>query len=117
MARSLSSIPTGEQRALQLAMQEVADWMALPGNEEEFVVLFFDDQMDINDWVRDILRAVVSQSRWSWLWHGIGCTPKHSCIIIMPVAPLWKVTKAWSTLTAVFATADLLSSLRNQFIH
>ena len=26
--------------------------MALPGNEDEFVVLFFDDQMDINDWVR-----------------------------------------------------------------
>ena len=50
---SLSSIPTGEQRALQLAMEEVADWMALPGNEEEFVVLFFDDQMDLNDWVRD----------------------------------------------------------------
>jgi len=41
-------------------MQEVADWMALPGNEEEFVVLFFDDQMDINDWVRDILRAATS---------------------------------------------------------
>ncbi len=58
--RSLSSIPTGEQRALQLAMQEVADWMALPGNEEEFVVLFFDDQMDINDWVR-------SPARNAWL--------------------------------------------------
>lgn len=55
MVRSLSSIPTGEQRSLEAAMQEVADWMALPGNEREFIVLFFDDQKDLSDWVRSVL--------------------------------------------------------------
>jgi len=48
---SLSSIPVGEQRSLDSALQEVADWMAAPGNEAEFVTLFFDDQSDLGDWV------------------------------------------------------------------
>jgi hypothetical protein len=26
--------------------------MAAPGNEDEFVTLFFDDQSDLGDWVR-----------------------------------------------------------------
>ncbi len=32
--------------------QEIAEWMAAPGNEDEFVTLFFDDQTDLGDWVR-----------------------------------------------------------------
>jgi len=48
---SLSSIPTGEQRSLELAMEEVRAWMAAPANELEFVVLFFDDQKDLHEWV------------------------------------------------------------------
>jgi hypothetical protein len=31
--------------------QEIAEWMAAPGNEDEFVTLFFDDQSDLGDWV------------------------------------------------------------------
>ena len=46
---SLSSIPTGEQRSLELAMEEVRAWMAAPANELEFVVLFFDDQKDLHE--------------------------------------------------------------------
>lgn len=52
--RSLSSIPTGEQRSMEAAMEEVAAWMAAPGNEREFIILFFDDQKDLSDWVRSI---------------------------------------------------------------
>lgn len=33
-------------------MEEVKAWMALPANELEFVVLFFDDQKDLHEWVR-----------------------------------------------------------------
>ena len=40
--------------------------MALPGNEEEFVVLFFDDQMDINDWVGAVLRAKSPSCKFNW---------------------------------------------------
>mmetsp|Transcript_11458 Transcript_11458/g.34433 ORF Transcript_11458/g.34433 Transcript_11458/m.34433 type:complete len:647 (+) Transcript_11458:108-2048(+) len=47
---SLSSIPTGEQRSLDSALQEVAAWMALPENAGEFIALFFDDQSDLGDW-------------------------------------------------------------------
>ena len=48
---SLSSIPSMEQRTLVDAMKEVKAWMDQPGNQEEFVVLFFDDQPDLTSWV------------------------------------------------------------------
>ena len=51
-------------------MQEVADWMALPDNKREFIVLFFDDQKDLSDWVRSLPRLRLparSESR--------GCDP------------------------------------------
>ena len=32
-------------------VNQIADWMAKPGNEREFVTLFFDDQSDLGDWV------------------------------------------------------------------
>lgn len=47
---SLSSIPALVQRTLKEALQEVADWMADPANEDELVVLFFDDQLDLSTW-------------------------------------------------------------------
>ncbi|GAB4815112.1 hypothetical protein N2152v2_002158 [Parachlorella kessleri] len=47
---SLSSIPSMEQRTLVDAMSEVKAWMDEPGNQEEFVVLFFDDQPDLTSW-------------------------------------------------------------------
>ena len=48
---SLSSIPAAEQRTLLTAMQELADWLAVPQNEQEFLIVFFDDQMDLAAWV------------------------------------------------------------------
>ena len=48
---SLSSIPAAEQRTLLTAMQELADWLAMPQNEKEFLIVFFDDQMDLASWV------------------------------------------------------------------
>ncbi len=32
-------------------MQELADWLAMPQNEKEFLIVFFDDQMDLASWV------------------------------------------------------------------
>ena len=49
---SLSSIPAAEQRTLLTALQEVAHWLALPQNKDEFLIVFFDDQMDLAAWVR-----------------------------------------------------------------
>ena len=49
---SLSSIPAAEQRTLLTAMQELADWLAMPQNQQEFLIVFFDDQMDLASWVR-----------------------------------------------------------------
>ena len=48
---SLSSIPAAEQRTLLTAMQELADWLAMPQNQQEFLIVFFDDQMDLASWV------------------------------------------------------------------
>lgn len=48
---------------MEAAMQEVADWMALPGNEREFIVLFFDDQKDLSDWVRSLPHLRTSNQR------------------------------------------------------
>jgi hypothetical protein len=48
---SLSSIPAAEQRTLLTAMQELADWLAMPQNEKEFLIVFFDDQIDLASWV------------------------------------------------------------------
>lgn len=51
---SLSSIPAAEQRTLLTAMQELADWLAVPNNQQEFLIVFFDDQMDLAAWVRGL---------------------------------------------------------------
>ena len=63
---SLSSIPALLQRPLKEALQEVADWMADPANEDELVVLFFDDQPDLSKWgvvgkLKDELLSVFPQ--------------------------------------------------------
>lgn len=49
---SLSSIPTGEQRLLEEALHEVAAWLAAPQHHDDFVMLYFDDQADLETWVR-----------------------------------------------------------------
>ncbi|KAL3139980.1 hypothetical protein ABBQ38_004267 [Trebouxia sp. C0009 RCD-2024] len=55
---SLSSIPAAEQRTLLTAMQELADWLALPQNQQEFLIVFFDDQMDLAAW--DMVPALLN---------------------------------------------------------
>lgn len=49
---SLSSLPVLDQRGFADALAELAAWLAAPGNEREFLVLFLDDQADIKTWVR-----------------------------------------------------------------
>lgn len=44
---SLSSIPADMQRSLESAFQEITSWMQKPENQNEFLVLFFDDQPDL----------------------------------------------------------------------
>lgn len=51
---SLSSIPVTVQRSLADALAELAAWLAVPGNEEEFLLVFLDDQPDIKSWVRGL---------------------------------------------------------------
>ena len=48
---SLSSIDVTAQRSFADALAELAAWLALPGNEQEFLLVFLDDQPDIKDWV------------------------------------------------------------------
>ena len=48
---SLSSIPVKDQRTFLSALEEIAAWQAQPGNEQEFLVLYLDDQADLGDWV------------------------------------------------------------------
>ena len=49
---SLSSIPVAAQRRFAGALAELAAWLAQPGREEEFLLVFLDDQPDIQAWVR-----------------------------------------------------------------
>lgn len=48
---SLSSIPPGVQRSLVDALREVREWMSLPENADEFVMIFLDDQPNLKTWV------------------------------------------------------------------
>jgi len=47
---SLSSIPSMLQRTFKDALQEIKAWMDVPENQDELVVLFFDDQLDLGQW-------------------------------------------------------------------
>jgi hypothetical protein len=49
---SLSSIPTKDQRLFSDAVGEIADWLRQPENRDEFLVLFLDDERDLEAWVR-----------------------------------------------------------------
>ncbi len=51
---SLSSIPVLEQRLLQDALSEVRAWLDTPENAQEFLVIYFDDQIDLQAWVRPL---------------------------------------------------------------
>lgn len=47
---SLSSIPTKEQRSMDSALEEIAEWLAVPANSGEFLTLFFDNARDLGEW-------------------------------------------------------------------
>ena len=48
---SLSSIPVREQRSLADALSEIAAWLARPTAAHDLVIIFLDDQPDIQTWV------------------------------------------------------------------
>jgi hypothetical protein len=58
---SLSSIPANFQRTLLDALEEIRDWMQDARNENEFLILYLDDEPDLREWnvvprlLRDIL--------------------------------------------------------------
>lgn len=52
---SLSSIPVTMQRSFADALAELSTWLALPENKDEFIVVFLDDQMDLQQWVWHLL--------------------------------------------------------------
>eukprot|EP01091_Cochliopodium_minus_P013586 TRINITY_DN4406_c0_g1_i1.p1 TRINITY_DN4406_c0_g1~~TRINITY_DN4406_c0_g1_i1.p1 ORF type:complete len:489 (-),score=87.88 TRINITY_DN4406_c0_g1_i1:22-1488(-) len=47
---SASSIPAHKQRSLESGFIEITNWINLPENKNEFVLFFFDDQMDLERW-------------------------------------------------------------------
>ena len=34
-----------------MLLQEIRDWLDAPGNEQEFLIVFFDDQPNLQTWV------------------------------------------------------------------
>lgn len=48
---SLSSISVLAQRSFADALAELAAWLAQPQNQDEFLLVFLDDQPDIKTWV------------------------------------------------------------------
>ncbi|KAK9841564.1 hypothetical protein WJX74_007998 [Apatococcus lobatus] len=59
---SLSSIPVLEQRLLHDALSEVRAWLDSPENAGEFLVIYFDDQIDLQAWgvVSTLLTEILS---------------------------------------------------------
>jgi hypothetical protein len=58
---SLSSIPAQYQRTFKDALQEIKSWMKDPENSEQFLIIYLDDEPDLETWgvvpimIRDIL--------------------------------------------------------------
>ncbi|KAL4424092.1 hypothetical protein ABPG75_001393 [Micractinium tetrahymenae] len=78
---SLSSIPAMDQRLLTDALQEVKDWMDRPENALEFVILYFDDQVNLQTWgvVGNLLADITGIFPSDWVYttedkaaHGPG---------------------------------------------
>ena len=49
---SLSSIPSNYQRTLLDALKEIRVWMDHMENQDEFLILYLDDEPDLKQWVR-----------------------------------------------------------------
>ncbi len=59
---SLSSIVAKDQRLFRDALEEIMTWMKQPANVKEMVVLYLDDQPDLEDWKKvDTLLDQVKQ--------------------------------------------------------
>ena len=86
---SLSSIPAAEQRTLLTAMQELADWLAMPQNQQEFLIVFFDDQMDLASWVRhpctkqQSLQCSLSKLQGIMSAYAYTAAPLYSCCLLL----------------------------------
>ncbi|GLI64996.1 hypothetical protein VaNZ11_008422, partial [Volvox africanus] len=67
---SLSSLPVKDQRAFADAMSEVAAWLTSPTNQDEFLVLYLDNQPDLQAWGRvdSLLGQAWPPCRWSLLF-------------------------------------------------
>jgi hypothetical protein len=67
---SLSSIPSMEQRLLTDAFQEIKAWMDRPENEKEFLMLYFDDQANLQTWgvVGRLLEDILSVFPREWIF-------------------------------------------------
>ena len=70
---SLSSIPVAAQRSFAGALAELAAWLARAGNEEEFLLVFLDDQPDIQAWVGSLLVPG------SWPVRSLA----HTCLLLL----------------------------------
>ena len=70
---SLSSLPVLDQRGFADALAELAAWLGAPGNEQEFLVLFLDDQADIKSWVRNLYMSIMSLRLLNILEHHLLC--------------------------------------------
>lgn len=57
---SLSSIPVLAQRSFADALAELAAWLAQPKNQDEFLLVFLDDQPDIKTWVSNRMSVLSS---------------------------------------------------------
>lgn len=62
-------------------MQELADWLAMPQNEKEFLIVFFDDQMDLASWVSKDGLYLLSMLQ---LWWRLLSTPT-----LLPMLAPW----------------------------
>ncbi|GAX74849.1 hypothetical protein CEUSTIGMA_g2295.t1 [Chlamydomonas eustigma] len=47
---SLSSIPVSDQRLFRDSVSEVADWLAMPENSKEVLMIILDNQRDLSAW-------------------------------------------------------------------
>jgi len=85
---SLSSIPSKEQRPLKEALDELSTWLHAPEHKDEFLMVFFDDEMDLMKWKKvgtlleylkqyfpeeEILRPIELAVSWlfCWVWWGV----------------------------------------------
>ena len=76
---SLSSIPVLAQRSFADALAELAAWLAQPQNQDEFLLVFLDDQPDIKSWVSHCLCNFAVSAPLVWVGHRRLCLIAATC--------------------------------------